>query len=135
MDETLSKLKAVLQRDDLKIKASKYLRTSFTGPDGTERPLKVRNYQIQMILHLVAMYRFVVGDDTGLGKTLSSIAACCYLFDRQPNTKVVVLTKKSVVNQWADEVRRFTVGVEAFTAKGTPKQRKKSYEDFQAHDG
>lgn len=67
--------------------------------------------------------------------TLSSIAACCYLFDRQPNTKVVVLTKKSVVNQWADEVRRFTVGVEAFTAKGTPKQRKKSYEDFQAHDG
>ena len=67
--------------------------------------------------------------------TLSSIAACCYLWDREPDTAVVVLTKKSVVNQWADEVRRFTTGVEAFTAKGTPAQRRKAYEAYKAHVG
>jgi intein/homing endonuclease/superfamily II DNA or RNA helicase len=67
--------------------------------------------------------------------TLSSIAACCYLFDREPDTTVVVLTKKSVVNQWADEIRRFTMGVEAFTAKGTPAQRRKAYAEFKAHTG
>lgn len=67
--------------------------------------------------------------------TLSSIAACCYLFDREPDTTVVVLTKKSVVNQWADEIRRFSTGVEAFTAKGTPAQRRKAYAEFNAHTG
>jgi SNF2 family DNA or RNA helicase len=131
MDEALraavEKLRDIRTRENLSIKPSRHLRTSFVAPDGTERPLKVRNYQVQMILHLLSMARFIVGDDTGLGKTLSSIAACCYLWDREPDTAVVVLTKKSVVNQWADEVRRFTTGVEAFTAKGTPAQRRKAY--------
>lgn len=139
MDETLraavEKLRTIRARENISIKPSRHLRTVFIGPDGTERPLKIRNYQTQMILHLMTMSRFIVGDDTGLGKTLSSIAACCYLWDREPDTTVVVLTKKSVVNQWADEVRRFTTGVEAFTAKGTPAQRRKAYEAFIAHEG
>ena len=121
MDDTIQaaveKLRGIRVRENLSIKPSRHLRTSFVGSDGTERPLKIRNYQAQMILDLMAMSRFIVGDDTGLGKTLSSIAACCYLFDREPDTQVVVLTKKTVVNQWADEVRRFATGVEAFTAK------------------
>jgi len=139
MDEALQaaveKLRDIRTRENLSIKPSRHLRTSFVASDGTERPLKVRNYQVQMILHLLSMPRFIVGDDTGLGKTLSSIAACCYLWDREPDTAVVVLTKKSVVNQWADEVRRFTTGVEAFTAKGTPAQRRKAYEAYKAHVG
>lgn len=139
MDEAMmaavAKLRDIRTRENLTIKPSRHLRTSFVAPDGTERPLKIRNYQAQMILHLMAMSRFIVGDDTGLGKTLSSIAACCYLWDREPDTTVVVLTKKSVVNQWADEVRRFTTGVEAFTAKGTPAQRRRAYEAFKAHEG
>ncbi len=139
MDDTIQaaveKLRGIRVRENLSIKPSRHLRTSFVGSDGTERPLKIRNYQAQMILHLMAMSRFIVGDDTGLGKTLSSIAACCYLFDREPDTQVVVLTKKTVVNQWADEVRRFATGVEAFTAKGTPAQRRKAYEAYKAHAG
>lgn len=139
MDEALraavEKLRDIRTRENLAIKPSRHLRTSFVASDGTERPLKVRNYQVQMILHLLSMPRFIVGDDTGLGKTLSSIAACCYLWDREPDTAVVVLTKKSVVNQWADEVRRFTTGVEAFTAKGSPAQRRKAYDAYKAHVG
>lgn len=132
---TVEKLRTIRAREDLNIKPSRHLRKTIVGPDGVDRPLKVRNYQVQMVLHLMAMDRFVVGDDCGLGKTLSGIAACCYLWDRDPDMKVVVLTKKSVVNQWADEVRRFTVGVEPFTVKGTPAQRRRTYEAFKAHAG
>lgn len=70
-DSQIAKLDAILQRDDLVIKPSKYLRTTFIGTDGKERPLNVRNYQIQMILHLFVMRRFVVGDDCGLGKCVT----------------------------------------------------------------
>lgn len=62
------KLKAVRTRKDLKLKPTPYLKETFTGFDGEEHPLTVRYYQVQMVLHLVAMSRFVVGDDTGLGK-------------------------------------------------------------------
>jgi hypothetical protein len=67
--------------------------------------------------------------------TLMTIASCCYLWDRGEAEKVVVLTKKSVVNQWCDEVHRFTTGVATFPAKGTPKQRAKAYAAFKDHVG
>lgn len=67
--------------------------------------------------------------------TLSSIAACCYLWDRNPDMSVVVLTKKSVVNQWCDEITRFSAGVTAFAAKGTPAQRRKAYEAYKSQTG
>jgi len=75
MDDTLraavEKLRDIRTRENLTIKPSRHLRTSFIAPDGTERPLKIRNYQAQMILHLMAMPRFIVGDDTGLGKCVT----------------------------------------------------------------
>jgi SNF2 family DNA or RNA helicase len=134
-EKTIAKLDAILQKEDLVLKPSTRLRSEIVMADGSTRPLKLRNYQVQMILHLIAMRRFIVGDDCGLGKTLMTIASCCYLWDRGEAEKVVVLTKKSVVNQWCDEVHRFTTGVATFPAKGTPKQRAKAYAAFKDHVG
>jgi intein/homing endonuclease len=65
---TYSRLKKVRQREDLSLKPTSLLKQTYTDFDGTEQPFRHRYYQVQGILHLAAMNRFVLGDDTGLGK-------------------------------------------------------------------
>ena len=67
--------------------------------------------------------------------TLESIAALAYLWGMRPNTKVIVLTKKSVVNQWAKEFEKFTQGVTVVMCKGPPAQREKAYTEFKDSTG
>lgn len=62
------KLKKIRERTDLEARPSPYMKESFTALDGTPRPLKLRYYQVQGVMHLLAMKRFLLGDDTGLGK-------------------------------------------------------------------
>ena len=139
MDDKLAKvykkLKQVRDRTDLTLRPSPYLRDTFTGFDGKEYPLKVRYYQIQGILHLVAMNRFLLGDDTGLGKTLQTIIALCYIWDKNPDTKVIVLTNKSAVTQWANEFAKFTRGIKPIVCMGTPPKRRKARDLFETATG
>lgn len=65
---THAKLLKIRERKDLEARPSSYMRESFTGFDGVERPLKLRYYQVQGVMHLLACTRFLLGDDTGLGK-------------------------------------------------------------------
>lgn len=129
------KLKKVREKKDLKLPRSKYLRETITKPDGTEVPLRLRYYQTQMVVHLLAMNNFIVGDDCGLGKTLETIAACTYAFEKDPDTKVIVLTKKSAVPQWVKEWERFTIGIQVWTLKGGPDRRERIYEEFMDAEG
>lgn len=69
MDKTAyNKLLAIREREDLSLKPTPLLRTTIRTLDGKEKEFKLRHYQVQMVLHLLAMKRFIVGDDTGLGK-------------------------------------------------------------------
>ena len=129
-ESVASKLLEVRSTPGLNLKPNEYLRETFKGLDGKEKPLVIRDYQAQMIVSLAIMNRFVVGDDCGLGKTLEVIASLTYLWSKNPDTKVVVLTTKSAIQQWADEVHRFTKGVHAYPCTGTPKQREKSRDSF-----
>jgi len=129
------KLKQIRTRSDLKVKPSAYLKQTFTGFDGVERPLSLRDYQIKGVLHLAAMPRFLLGDDTGLGKTLQSISAMAYLWNADPNLKAIILTTKSAIEQWRDEFTKFTKGVQAITVSGTKAEREAAYAKFQAATG
>ena len=71
-------------------------------------PLELRQYQIQMIHHLIRMNKFINGDAVGLGKSLDTIAAIAWLKQRKPDYKVVIVTTKSTTLQWADEFLRFS---------------------------
>lgn len=139
MDEAtikaVEKLRDIRVRNDLSIRPTKYLRQTILLPDGSERPLKLRYYQIQMVLHLMLMNRFIVGDDMGCGKTIESISSMCYLWEKDPNQNVLVLTKKSVLNQWKEEFDKFTSGVNVFVAKGTKAQRQKVYAEYKKSPG
>lgn len=141
MDEKLraayEKLKVYRERTDLALKPTPLLKETFTDFDGEERPLEIRYYQVQGILHLVAMNRFLLGDDTGLGKSLMSIASCCYVWAREPDTKVVILTNKSVIGQWALEFEKFCQpgAINVLPCTGTPAKRQKVYKEFKHSSG
>lgn len=130
-----AKLKSLRERKDLKLRPTKHLKSTFTDFDGQEKPLKVRYYQVQGILHLILMRRFVLGDDTGLGKTLEVIASLCHIWEKDPNRKVIVLTTKSAAPQWFNEFAKFTMGVKAILCKGSPKQREKAHKMWLTSDG
>jgi len=67
--------------------------------------------------------------------TLQSIATSCYFWEKNQDLKVVVITIKSAVRQWADEYDRFTQGVTVYVSVGSPKKRAKILEEFWAHEG
>lgn len=67
--------------------------------------------------------------------TLQSIAATCYLWEKNPNLKVIVLTSKSAIEQWAGEFDKFTHSTRVYVSRGSPKQRAKVREAFQASQG
>ena len=79
--KTVEKLRIIRAKEDLKPPPCSILNSHL--PNGAE--LKLRQYQVQGILHLLAMPRFVLGDDTGLGKTLQTIAALSYVWQKNPN--------------------------------------------------
>jgi len=128
--EIYEKLLGYRQRKDLTLKPCSRLRTSFIGYDGKEHALQLRYYQVQAVLHLLAMQRFLLGDDCGLGKTLMSISALCYLWEKRPEERVIILTDKSAVSQWKAEFEKFTTGVTVVTVDGPPEKRKKAYAEF-----
>jgi len=128
---TIEKLREIRTKDNLKPPVSKILRTHL--PTGQE--LTLRQYQVQGILHLLAMPRFVLGDDTGLGKTLQSIAALSYLWDKRPDIPAIICTTKSAVGQWESEFDRFTTGVQVFKVLGTKAKREKVYDAYLSATG
>jgi hypothetical protein len=67
--------------------------------------------------------------------TIQAIGAMCYLWERNPNMKIMVVCPKSAIRQWYSEVGRFTTGVKAFMALGSPSAREKSYREWFEHQG
>ena len=129
------RLKKVRENESLEIRNSTYLKDKIVMLDGREIDFKLRYYQAQMVVHLLTMTRFVVGDDTGLGKTLEAIASLCYLWEQDPTKKVLIFTNKSVVAQWDSEFEKFTSGITTFQIKGTKKKREKLLKEFWEHKG
>ena len=125
----LEKLGKVRANEQLGIAPSKFLRKTLQTPQG-EIELKLRPYQVQMVYHLLLMTRFIVGDPTGTGKTLEALGAFCYIWEREPTLRLIIVTTKSSFRQWAGEVRKFCVNVEPILVEGSPKARLKIYEDY-----
>ena len=126
VDEVHRKLMEYRTRTDLKARVPPLIRAEIAGSGGRGPiPFKLRYYQTQAVLHLLSRTRFLLGDDTGLGKTVITITALCFLWEKQPDLKVVIVTVKSSVGQWAQEIARFCDGVQVFVCEGVPKAREK----------
>ena len=134
LEDVYQKLLKIREREDLTFPSPTFLKENFTNFDGSENPLTLRYYQMQGVYHLISMKRFILGDDTGLGKTLQAIGSMCFLWDRDPTLKAVVLTTKSAVGQWELEFQKFTEGIHTIVCKGTPKKRAKIRQEFLDYD-
>lgn len=129
------KLRLVREKEDIALPHPPNLRKTISKRDGTEVSFELRAYQKQMVVHLMAMNRFIVGDDTGLGKTVETIAALCMLWRKDPDMKALILTKKSSVPQWNAEFARFTTGVNTILCVGGPKKRAEHRENWENSTG
>lgn len=135
-EKVQKKLAEIRSRSDLSLRDIKYLRPTYTDFDGSELPFKLRYYQIQGVFHLVMMRRFLLGDDTGIGKTVQVIAALCALWEKNPDTKAIILTTKSAASQWVGEFAKFTTGdITVINGQGDAKKRADARRTFLASKG
>jgi SNF2 family DNA or RNA helicase len=128
-------LKRVRASTTVEIKPTPMMRTEIRGFDGNLEPLKTRYYQVQGIYHLLVMNRMVLGDSTGTGKTFQAIGALCYIWERDPEVKVIVVCPKSAIGQWSSEIDKFAIGVKTFQVTGTLDKRKEVYQGWSDHKG
>ena len=132
---TYETLKKIRVSKTCSLKSTPMLREQIRDQAGRLVPLKIRYYQVQGIMHLLLLRRMVLGDGTGLGKTLMMLAALCYLWEREPNNRVIVVTPKSALRQWQSEIDRFSTGVKVFLVSGGLEERKVIWEAWAKHSG
>lgn len=79
---------------------------------------KLRNYQVQMVMHLLMLNKMVVGDDVGLGKTIELITAYSFFLEKNPDVRLLWLGPKNSLYQVANEFKKFTDGITTYVARG-----------------
>lgn len=129
-DKTYEKLKRIRAAETIDLPPCDRLVTHITKSNGEQVEFALRHYQKQMVMHLLMRKRFVVGDDTGLGKTAECISSQCYMWTREPNLIPIVITTTSAMRQWAGEFHKFTNGVDTVVVDGGPDKRQKIYDEF-----
>jgi SNF2 family DNA or RNA helicase len=115
-DATLEKLFKVRnwripEDGEIPFKYPTALRRTIWSPlrnEDTGVPLVPKQFQIQMSHNLSRMPRFINGEAVGCGKSIEAIIAACWLRDRIPTLKVIVVTTKTVMHQFAGEFERFS---------------------------
>lgn len=127
--QTHAKLKEIRQSKTITLRATPMLKTEIVV-NGETVPFRLRYYQTIGIYHLLTMKRFILGDGTGLGKTIQVLAALAYMWGKEHENKVIVVTPKSALWQWAGEIEKFTNNIRPIVAAGTLEERTRAYEDF-----
>ena len=89
------------------------------GKPSTWNPaLSLRDYQGVGAAYLITKKKFVLGDPTGSGKTPMTLYSWARVRDARikqgKQLKLWVVTTKSAVTQWAEEVEKFLIGVKAY---------------------
>lgn len=122
--KTYARLKEIRESQTCELKPTPLLRDTIVGLDGKEAPFKLRYYQVQGVFHMLTIPRMILGDDCGLGKTIETIATFCYLWQKEPKNRVVVVAPKSAIRQWASEIRKFTNGIKVYVTTDEEKKSK-----------
>jgi SNF2 family DNA or RNA helicase len=97
---------------------------------------KLRYYQVVGSLHMMLLQRMVLGDGTGLGKSLQLIATFTFLLEKDPTLKLLIIGPKSATYQWQEEFEKFTNGITVrvltnkYNGETGYNARKLQYEEF-----
>lgn len=126
----LEQLRDIRSRSEMTLKPSPYLKRKFVNDSGEEAEVSIRNYQKIGIMNLLMVPSMLLGDDTGLGKTLEVLSAIGYVWLKEPEYVPIIVTTKSSLFQWEAEVKRFMQDMEVVTVHGEPFKRHEAYEEF-----
>jgi SNF2 family DNA or RNA helicase len=132
---TYEALKKIRASKTCSLKPTAMLRKEIVDLAGRTVPFRLRYYQVQGIMHLLMLKRMVLGDGTGLGKTIEMLGALCYLWERETDNRVIVVTPKSALRQWASEIERFTTGIKVFVISGKVGERERTWQEWATYKG
>ncbi|KAF3500672.1 hypothetical protein F2Q69_00044551 [Brassica cretica] len=90
---------------------------------------KMRDYQLAGLNWLIRLYENgingILADEMGLGKTLQTISLLAYLHEyRGINGPHMIVTPKSTIGNWMNEIRRFCPVLRAAKFLGNPEERR-----------
>lgn len=72
------------------------------------KPFKYQEFGIKFLIdRLMKNGMGFICDDVGLGKTVQAIGAFKYMFDNDLVKDLVIVCKKSLKSQWAEEIKKF----------------------------
>ena len=120
------KLLELRQSKTAKFKQNKYMRET----------TELRYYQVIGSLHMMLLERMILGDGTGLGKTVQGIVAYSLALEKHSDFKLLVVCPKSATSQWDEEFEKFTQGITTRVISNEYKglkgidARKLQYEEF-----
>jgi len=129
LKKAYERLLKIRESKALSLKPCAFIQEEVEGLDGQLAPFNFRYYQVQGVFHLMVLHRIILGDGTGLGKTIEAIGGLAYLWATvEPHNKVIVISPKSAIRQWASEILRFTHGVRPIIAGTDPRKGEKPIE-------
>ena len=126
----LESLRILRKKEEMTLKPSPYLKDSYVNDNGEEAAVVVRNYQKIGVMNLLMVPWTLLGDDTGLGKTLEVLSAIGYVWLKEPEYVPVIITTKSALFQWEAETQRFMKDMECVTVCGEAFRRHATYNEF-----
>ncbi|CAN7037991.1 unnamed protein product [Brassica rapa subsp. trilocularis] len=90
---------------------------------------EMRDYQLAGLNWLIRLYENgingILADEMGLGKTLQTISLLAYLHEyRGINGPHMIVTPKSTIGNWMNEIRRFCPVLRAVKFLGDPEERR-----------
>uniref|UniRef100_A0A7S4BGX6 Uncharacterized protein n=1 Tax=Chrysotila carterae TaxID=13221 RepID=A0A7S4BGX6_CHRCT len=95
----------------------------------------MRAYQLEGLNWMIKLYEHgingILADEMGLGKTLQTISLLAYLKEaRGINGPHIVITPKSTLGNWYNEVTRWCPSLRAFKLHGDKEQRNRAKQEF-----
>ncbi len=125
--KNIEAVRCLRQRSDMTIKPSPYLKTKL---DNSNVDVVLRNYQKIGVMNMLLSPKMILGDDTGLGKTLQVLTMIGYVWLKEPDYIPIIVTNKSALFQWASETNKFMNDMDAVVVCGEPYKRHESYSKF-----
>jgi SNF2 family DNA or RNA helicase len=130
VNDVLAKIRAIRTNTDMQLKPSPYLKEIYIDEFDVEQSVYVRPYQAQGIMNLCQVPNMLLGDATGLGKTLEVLSAIGYIWLKEPEYVPIIVTRKSALYQWQHETEKFMQDMEAVTIEEKPFERDGIYANF-----
>lgn len=126
----IEKIRSMRKMENFTLKPTPYIKEKFIDETGQEHDVVLRNYQKVGIFSMISTLSLVLGDSTGLGKTLQALNAIGYIWLKEPEYVPIIVTKKSALFQWAAEANKFMQNMEIVTVNGAPFERDIIYQNF-----